>query len=886
MVGKTIAHYEITAKIGEGGMGVVYRARDTKLGRDVALKVLPEQFARDPQRMGRFSREARVLASLNHPNIASIYGVEEQNGVHALVMELVEGPTLADRISEGPIPLDEALPLAEQMAQALEYAHEHGVIHRDLKPANVKVTEEGTVKVLDFGLAKAMEDEAATGDPADSPTLTLGATKAGVILGTAAYMAPEQARAKRVDKRADIWAFGVVLYEMLTGQRLFRGEDLTETLAAVVMKEPDLSAAPPKVRRLLQRCLEKDPKKRLRDISVVWELLEEERPEQAPVRRSRLWPAVAAVFAIAFLAVTFVLLRQAPPELQPVQFSIEAPPEFAFYILTGGYAASPDGRYVVFAAQDEEDNTISLWLRPLDSQTARPLPGTEGGLFPTWSPDSRSLAFYADGQLKRIEITGGPPLPLGEANADAVTPTGTWNREGIILFGSAAGLQQVSASDGGVEPLTEVDHAQQETGHGYPQFLPDGDRFLYFVASRDPNVRGVYASSLSDSSQRTLVIRTAAKAVYVPPRAAYPGYLLWLQDRTLVARRFNPDSLEFEGDASTVAEDINLGNTYTVRASFWASEAGLLTYFAEDVSALKRIVWMTRDGVELGEVAPEGAYSRLALSPDGERLAVSLNEVSGSGGEPNLEIHVIELASGRRNKVTLHPAQDDWPTWSPDGKEVAFSSDREGGVLQIYRKDASGFGEAERLTDGPNPRRVYDWSPDGLFLACTEYNPDTGWDAMVLPLEDDRRPIPLAQRESRLSAPEISPDGQLVAFYDDYSGVRELFVQPFPGTEGVSQDPLMISSGGGNFAKWRDDSKELYYQSLDGDLMAVTIDAGSQGIQRGTPRELLTGLQLRLASMQFDVSRDGERFLLLLPSTEQEEIPLTVDLNWQARLER
>jgi len=440
MVGTRITHYEITAKLGEGGMGVVYRARDTKLGRDVALKVLPEQFACDPQRMGRFSREAHVLASLNHPNIAGIHGLEEQNGVYALVTELVEGPTLADRIAEGPMPLDEAMPLARQMAEALEYAHEHGVIHRDLKPANVKVTEEGTVKVLDFGLAKAMEDEAATGDPADSPTLTLGATKAGVILGTAAYMAPEQARGKRVDKRADIWAFGVVLYEMLTGKRLFRGEDLTETLASVVKEQPDLSAAPPKVRRLLAACLQKDPRQRLQAIGDMRLLLEEAPTAQAPAMRSWLWPPVAGFFAVAFLVLAFVYFRQTPAEAPAEapfrKFTVTPPVAVAVFSRSDGRALSisPDGRHVAFV---EEGSEGRLWVRDLDQEQPRVIEGTEGAFWPFWSPDSAFIGFVVNGGLRKVSVQGGSSNPICELPG-ATFRGGTWSPDGEVIIFSAA----------------------------------------------------------------------------------------------------------------------------------------------------------------------------------------------------------------------------------------------------------------------------------------------------------------------------------------------------------------------------------------------------------------------------------------------------------------
>ena len=554
--GRRVGHYEITALLGEGGMGQVWRAHHVALGRDDALKVLPDTFATDPDRLSRFQREAQVLASLNHSNIAQVYGLQDVDGTPAIVMELVEGPTLADRIAQGALPLDEALAIARQIAHALEAAHEQGVIHRDLKPSNIKLRPDGTVKVLDFGLAKFFEsDGRAPSASSMSPTITSPAlpTGVGVILGTAAYAAPEQVRGKAVDKRADIWAFGVVLHEVVTGTRLFQGEDLTETIAAVVKSEPDVNGAPPQLRRLLRKCLEKDPRKRLRDIGDVWELLDTEPAPVTviPTRRQPLVPwAVAGMLLAAVAALGFVHFRETPAVPLTVEFLLDAPLETSFGNIYGAYAPSPDGRHVVFAA-GRPGAPPSLWLRSLDSMTARLLPGTETANTPLWSPDSRSLAFAVarEGKLKRIDIAGGAPFTLADVPPPGeLLPVGSWNRDGVILFGSTAGLQRVPATGGGSELLTKVDTKAGESGHGYPQFLPDGNRFLYFVASSDPNVQGVYASSLESPDAREQILRTAAKAVYVPARAPYPGYLLWMQEQTLLAQRFDADTLTREGD--------------------------------------------------------------------------------------------------------------------------------------------------------------------------------------------------------------------------------------------------------------------------------------------------------------------------------------------------
>ena len=890
MIGSKLAHYEITQHLGSGGMGDVYQAIDAKLGRSVAIKLLPENFARDTERVGRLQREARVLASLNHPNIAAIHGIEEVDGRHFLVLEMVSGETLADRIQRGPIPIDEALAIAAQIAEALESAHEAGIVHRDLKPANVKVTPDGKVKVLDFGLAKAYaanEQESSL----SSATMSLAATQRGMILGTAAYMSPEQARGQPVDSRADIWAFGVVLHEMVTGERLFKGEDLTDTLAAVVREKPDVSGAPLAVRRILQKCLEKDPRKRLRHISGFTLLIENPVPAPAAaipmqVRARSTWVAwtMAAAAAIGLAALAFVHFQETAPELQAVQFSMEAPPDTNLSNHYGAVAPSPDGRYVVFAAQPR-GGVQSLWLRPLDSMAMRPLPGTEGGNFPTWSHDSKSLVFLANAKLKRIEIAGGAPLTLGDASEDPVTATGSWNPAGVILFGSAAGLKRVSASGGGATLLTKVDPARKESGHGYPQFLPGNDRFLYFVASGDPNVQGIYASSLADPEKSQQILRTAAKAVFVPARGAGKGHLLWMQDQTLLAQHFDPDNLRLEGDPVSVQEGIGLNPNVNLRAAFWASDSGLLTFFAQPSSRKRSVVWINRDGKNGGEAAPQDAFSRVALAPGGDRIAVA--RIESKSGQANLDIWVRELARGVMTRLTFDAASDDLPAWSPDGKQIAFSSTRDGGVSQIYRKDASGAGQEERLTDGPNSKLLLDWSKDGKYILYRELNPQTGRDLMAVPLTGVRKPIPVVNTPFNEDTGAISPDSQWVAYASNLSGTNEIFVQAFPGVAGAPASRWQISNGGGYEVKWRIDGKEIYYESMDGKVMAAAVQAGPQGIRAEPPRVLFSAGFQPFTIHEFDAAPDGQRFLLILNSLAEGNVErLTVVSNWQATLRK
>src|SRR5262245_15543101 len=871
--GTKLGPYEIQTPIGKGGMGEVYRARDTRVERDVAIKVSAERFGE------RFSREAQAIASLNHPNICTLYDV----GPNYLVMEFVEGES-----PRGPLPLETALDYARQIAAALEAAHDKGIVHRDLKPGNIMITQQGTVKVLDFGLAKVVSATASGALSENSPTFIMAATQAGVILGTAAYMAPEQARGMAVDKRADIWAFGVVLYDMLTGRRLFQGDDLTDTLAAVVRDKPDLSAVPSGVRRLLEKCLEKDPKKRLRDISDMHLLLESETP--APVQtktRFKRWPlAVAAGALVGLASIAFIHFRETAPELQAVVFSMDPPADSNFTQEYGGFAASPDGRYIVLAARNKAGT--SLWLRPLDSMAARPLPGTEGGNFPTWSSDSRSIVFFADGKLKRIEIAGGAPLILGDVAGSRVSPTGTWNRDGVILFGSGTGLQRISASAGGATPLTKVDPSKKETGHGYPQFLPDGNRFLYFVESGDPNVQGVFASSLSNAGQRQQILRTGAKAVYVPPTGRYPGYLLWMQDRTLLAQRFDPNAIRLEGNPVSVAEDIGLNPATSVRAAFWASDAGLLVYFSNPLGFKRPIVWMSRDGKQLEEAAPEDVYSGFSLAPGAERMAVVRAERAGPGRN-NLDVWLREFSRGVMTRLTFDPADYRTPVWSPDGKYVAFASDRGGTIFQIYRKESSGSGSEERLTEGEYSKYLLDWSKDGRYLLYREETLTGGRDLMALPLAGDRKPITVVKTGFLQSTGAISPDGHWLAYTSKHSGAYQIYVQAFPGDGSGPKGRWQISNGTGYEVKWRGDGKELYYETADGSgkVMAAAIQTGPEGIRAETPRVLFTADFFPQALHQFDVTPDGQRFVMMVnPPAEGNVDRLTVVTNWQAALRK
>jgi eukaryotic-like serine/threonine-protein kinase len=865
--GTRLGPYEILEKIGAGGMGEVYRATDTRLHRDVAVKVSAERFS------DRFEREARAVAALNHPSICTLHDV----GPNYLVMELVEGETLAERIKLGAIPLDQALAIARQIADALEAAHEKGIVHRDLKPGNIKIKPDGAVKVLDFGLAKMPDPVSAPdGDREDSPTLTLeAATRGGAIMGTAGYMAPEQARGKSVDKRADIFAFGVVLYEMLQGGRLFNGETVSDIMAAVLKEEPKLDQVPAKVRPLLQSCLQKDPKRRLRDIGDAWLLVE--RPlAKAGQRRWLPWALATLCLALAAgaAAFAFLWLRAPVAEVRSTQFLVEPPGDTQFTNPYAATAISPDGRYLVFGAGTQV--TGPLWLRPLDSLSARPLRGTEGGVFPFWSPDSKSIAFFAGGKLKRSDIAGGAPQVLCDA-ARVFESGGTWSRDGIIVFASAEGLFRVPASGGVPQQVTQRDTARKELGHGVPQFLPDGKRFLYFVQSAEPNTQGIYAGSLDNPKERFQILATDRKAYYVPPRDGRTGFLLWLREQTLLAQPFDAAKLHLEGDPTPLAEDVDRGQF--ARAAFWTSDAGLLVYRTGNALGRMKLLWMSRDGKRLGEAGKEDRHSSIRLSPDGKRVAMERFDEGG-----NRDIWVLELGREVMTRLTVDPGSEQVPVWSPDGGQIAYFSDRSG-IRQIYRKEAGGGGQEERLTSGPNGKVVTDWSRDGRYLLYHETEPKTGLDLWALPLEGERKPVAVLQTPFSDMAAQFSPDGKWIAYQSDASGRFEVYVRAFP----VSGSPWQVSKQGGSLPRWRADGKELFYLGRNGSsVMAAGIRVAGASVQSDTPRELfpISPVPAVLTS-PYDVTADGQRFLVIQRSaSEQGPAPLTVVTNWQAGLKK
>ncbi len=886
-----IGPYEIVALLGAGGMGEVYRARDPRLHREVAIKVLSAVFAQDAERMARFQREAELLASLNHPNIAILYGLEESEGERALVMELVEGPTLAQRLATGAMALEEALGIARQVAEALEAAHEKGIIHRDLKPANVKVTPEGTVKVLDFGLAKALADEPVVSAPADSPTLSMGATRAGVILGTAAYMPPEQAKGKPVDRRADIWSFGVVLLEMLTGRRVFTGETAAETLASVLLKDPEFDAlpagTPATIRRLLRRCLEKDPRKRLRDIGeariTIEEVLagapaEEAAPRPvapAPSRRPVLaWVVAWVVAALAALAaglVSFVHFREAPPRPETVRFDV-SPPEGARSTFDSSAAptVSPDGRHLLFLAAKGAETM--LYVRSLDSAEARPLAGTNHAFHPFWSPDSRSIGFFAEGNLKRVELAGGSPIMLCPVGTpfDNQGKGATWNRDGVIVFATPREepLFRIAASGGKPERLTELDPSQEES-HRWPYFLPDDNHFLYLARHKGRENAAVYIGSLGSHGSkggRKLLFRNDTRVAYAGGPEGV-GYLLFAQGDTLMAQSFDPGRLELRGKPLRVAGPVRVFPRANLVA-FSVSAGGVLAFFPDSMERLERLVRFDRSGRELAKMGNPGGYSNPRFSPDGKALLYI-----GPGG---FWIADVERDVHSRFAVTGKEARG--ATWSADGKEVFYATSAGGAVFssRLLRSTYRGAGEPSLLLETGSIILPQTLSPDGKTLLLETHLQPAG-DIALVTLAGKPSIEPWLKSEFAEHEPRFSPDGRWVSYVSDESGQNEVYVRSFPGGE----NQVRISTAGGMAAFWRRDGKEIVYLAPDGAFLSVTVNPVAGALAPAAPKALF-----RVPGASFaDMRGDGQQFVAVIADAAATQ-PIRMVLNWTAALDR
>ena len=869
--GTTLGPYEVTAKIGEGGMGVVYRARDTKLDRDVALKVLPQAFTDNPDRLARFEREAKVLASLNHPNIGHIYGLEESGDTRALVLELVEGPTLADRVAQGPIPIEEALPIAKQIAEALEAAHEAGVIHRDLKPANVKVREDGTVKVLDFGLAKAFQPDSQGRDRSQSPTVTatVGGTREGVILGTAAYMSPEQARGRTLDRRTDVWSFACVVYEMLSGRQAFGADTTSDALAAVLGREPDWralpSSTPLRIVELIRRCLRKEHARRLRDLGDAAIEIEEARggttaaeTDQQLAPSSKPWLS-AGLMAVTGLAVGVALwavvgVSPAPPPAVSRLVVTLAPDQEI--VLTGGaypLAVSPGGERLAYVASSGGQRR--LLLRELDELAARVIPGTEGAEYPFFSPDGQWIGFFAEATLHKVAVAGGRPLEITEA---LPRRGASWGPDGHIYFSGRPGLYRVPADGGVAEPVTSDDPTVDQQVHVWPHVLPDGRGLVSTVRTRDGFSDEAYSLAvLSFATGEWRVLRQGNQGQFVDG-----GYLAYhASNGEIHVAPFDLDRQQLTGPPASV-----LAGAYRARSSgaayFAVSRTGTLVYVPGGFD--RALVRVDRTGRDTPLTAETRGFRFPKISPDGRLVAVTIDP------RPS-EVWVLDVA--RALTKVADQGHNLMPQWTPDGRQFVFSSSRSGNH-DLYLRSFDGTGDAQLLLERPSSQYASSWSPDGQVLTFHEQVPTTGWD--IWALQRGGEPFPVLMTSADEYGGAVSPDGNWLAYQSSETGFLEVYVQSFPGAD-VRQ---RISIDGGVDPVWSRDGTELFF-SNDGQLLAVPIETETS-LDVGTPRILFPWPHD--LSQRFDVFPDSQSFVMIKTDPESTPTRFNVVLNWDQEL--
>ncbi len=880
--GSRLGPYEIDSQLGAGGMGEVYRASDTRLGRTVAIKVLPEEVSKDAQRRQRLEREARAISSLSHPNICALYDIGHQDGTDFLVMEYIEGETLAHRLTKGPLPLDQVLRYGIEIAEALDKAHRQGIVHRDLKPGNIMLTRSGA-KLLDFGLASmaAPPPGQAPSNLTALPTMTRAPlTAEGTIVGTFQYMAPEQLEGQEADARTDLFALGAVLYEMATGHRAFEAKSQASLIAAILSSEPPPIAtlqpmSPPALDRVIKTCLAKDPENRWQtahDVALQLKWIAEGGSEAglpAPVaarRRSRERMAWAVAAAATLVAVAFAIgfFMRAPKTGEPIRFQI-APPQSLTFMDTP--RISPNGKFMAFNATDSSGKTL-VWIRPLSSLSAQPLPGTEGTQRVFWSPDSRYIAFFAGGKLKKVDVSGGPPQSLSDV---ATGSDGAWGNRGVIIFDGALtdSIRQVSAAGGMANGASRLDRSRGELYHAWPLFLPDGHHFLYLALGSRRENDVIKVGSLGSKSAKILEGMGGTRVEYAPP-----GYLLFVREGSLMARAFDTRGLKFEGEPFPIAEQV--GTNAAGFADFSASQNGVLVYRHGNLSS-GQLTWVDRSGKQLGTVGQPGDVLNVGLSPDGKRIAMRrLDAQSGTR-----DVWLIEIARGITSRFTFDPANDNNPLWSPDGGKIVFNSDRDGKDGDLFEKVSSGGGSEEPILKTPNRKLATDWSSDGRYILYTEFDPKTKFDVWALPTFGDKKPIPLFRSTFNEFYATFSPDGHWIAYGSDESGKEEIYVQAFPGPGGKWQ----VSTNGGNNPHWRHDGKEIFYIATDNKLMAVDVNAGAS-FEAGVPKPLFDMRTLPSGGNRYSVSADGQRFLVVAPMGGESLSPTTVIVNWTAGLKR
>ena len=862
LIGHRLGPYAITALLGFGGMGDVYRARDTKLGRDVAIKILPEMFAADSNRRARFEREARLLAALNHPHIASIYGFEDSSAIHALVLELVDGETLADRLLKGPLPIREALTVARQIAAALEAAHAKGIVHRDLKPRNIAIAKDGTVKVLDFGLAKAALEES------DADVTRDAETRDGMMIGTTPYMSPEQARSKPVDKQTDVWAFGCVLVEMLSGRRVFAGDTVSDTISAILEREPAWHLLPPEtpqaIVRLAKRCLEKDRPFRLHDIADARIELDDalqsakRLPDEAlrrdarPVRSWQWTTAAALVTAGAAIAV-WQQWRAPATGSGATRLSLSAPGSISPQLSA---TVSPDGRRIAFVATGGPGN-LALWVRDLDAAEPRALSGTENAAHPFWSPDGHFIGFLADGKVKKIAAACGPVEILADT-AERAGPS--WGRGGQILFVSHLGELGVMSAHGG--PIsTVVANLGSDRQATWPHFLPDGRHFLFFVRSTKSEDRGVYVGAIG-SKEIKQILRSEFKAIYAA------GHLLFVRGKTLMAQPFDLSGLALSGNATRIADGVWVA-AGAAQASFSASETGVIAYVNAAVSNWQ-LAWFDRSGRALEHIGTSARYSGAPqLSRDGRRLLITQGD---AGSE---QVWSLDTTTDQSTRMTFGAERHSNPVWSGDAARIAFQSPG-----AFVMKNADGSGQEETMSIAGRSVALDDWSRDGRFLVYSVQGPSSLADIWLLPLAGERRPVPFLQTSFNKRQARVSPDSRWIAYTSYESGHDEVYVESFPSPGSKRQ----VSTHGGVQPRWRSDGRELYYVALDQRVMTMPVEIGAT-FQSGSPQALFKMRVLPQGSQSiglptmYDVSPDGRRFLCRIPSDDSGS-PISVILNW------